>query len=153
MCAGLAAKDPVLVLHRQHIDLIDVQVIRRPLVRARVTLGNLEPDAGRIRVPSAGIVNREHEGVDVRHGCRQGIGEVRRERGDAALPRQMVAEYGESFHFRGMVTRYRGSRTILRGPTGDGCSLLNSRTVEKAAASLGQTPSVRHLQLGTTSRR
>ena len=98
MGACLAAKDPVLVLHRQHIDLIDVQVIRGSLVRAKVTLGNLEPDAGGICVPSAGVVHREHERVDIRRGCRQGISEVCRERGDSALARQVVAEDGESFH-------------------------------------------------------
>ena len=106
MGACLAAEDPVLVLDRQHIGLIDVQVIRGSLVRAKVTLGNLEPDARGIRVPTAGIVHRQHERVDIRRRGRQGISEVRRERGDSALARQVVAEDGESFH--------SGSRALSR---------------------------------------
>ena len=64
MGARLATEDSV-VLHGQHVDVIDVQEICRSAVRAEVALGNLEPDARRIGVPSAGIVHREHERVDV----------------------------------------------------------------------------------------
>ena len=66
--------------------------------RYEVTLGNLEPDARGISVPSDGIVHRKHEGVDVRRCGRQSISEVRRERGDSAPAREVVAEDGESFH-------------------------------------------------------
>ena len=104
--ARLATKDSVLVLHGQHIDVIDVQEIGRAAVRAEITLGNLEPDSRRIDVPSTGIVHREHERVDMRQLCRQRIGEVRRECGDSALPRQVIAKDGDSLHPEG-VALYR----------------------------------------------
>ena len=43
-----------------------------------------------------GVVHRQHERVDVRQGPREGIGDVGRERGDSAVPGQVVAEDGES---------------------------------------------------------
>ena len=103
MSACLAAKDPVFVLNGQHVDMIDIQEIRRSALRAEVTLGNLKPNTRRIRVPSAGIVHREHERVDVRQRCRQRVCEVRRERGNSALTRQVIAKDGESLHSRGVV--------------------------------------------------
>ena len=112
--AGLAAEDSVLVLHGQHVDVIDVQEVGGAPIRAEVALGDLEPDARRIAVPSAGIVHRQHERVDVRQRCRQRIGEVRRERGDAALARQVIAEDGESFHAgarRSSMTRWSFAMT------------------------------------------
>jgi hypothetical protein len=36
MSACLAAKDPVFVLYGQHVDMIDIQEIRRSAVRAEV---------------------------------------------------------------------------------------------------------------------
>jgi hypothetical protein len=59
--ASLATKDSVLVLHGQHVDVIDVQKVGCAPLRAEVSVGNLEPHSRRIAVPSAGIVHREHE--------------------------------------------------------------------------------------------
>ena len=96
--ASLTAKDPVLVLDREHIYLVDVQEIRGALIRAEIPFCDLESDARRIRVPTSGIVHREHKAIRVRQLARHGLGEMRRECGDATVARQMVAKNSESLH-------------------------------------------------------
>ena len=55
MSARLAAKNSVLVLHRHHVDVIDVQEVGRAPIRREVALRDLEANSRRIGVlPSAG---------------------------------------------------------------------------------------------------
>ncbi len=93
---GLAAEDPVLVLHRQHVHLVDVQKIGRAAIRAQIPFADFESDARRIRVTSAGVVHGDDESVRAGQLFDQRIGQMRRERCDAAMARQMIPEGGET---------------------------------------------------------
>ena len=65
VAAGLAAEDPVLVLHAQDVDGVDVQEVRRAPVRGEVALGDLEADPRRVGVAPAGVVHGQHEAVEL----------------------------------------------------------------------------------------
>ena len=64
MGTRLAAEDSVLVLYRQHVDLIDIQKIRRATIRAQVTFRYFESDARGILMAPAGVVHRDDESLD-----------------------------------------------------------------------------------------
>jgi hypothetical protein len=84
------------VLHREHVDSVDVQKSGGAPVGGEVALIDLESDTRRIRVPPSGIVHRQNEAVRVGQFLDQRIREVRRERRNAAVPRQVIAKDCES---------------------------------------------------------
>jgi hypothetical protein len=84
------------VLDRQHVDLIDVEKIRRTAIRAQVALGDFEPDAGGIRVAASGVVHRDDKPIGIGQLFDQRIRQMRGECGDAALARQVIPERRES---------------------------------------------------------
>jgi hypothetical protein len=96
VAAGLAAEDAELVLHRDDVDAVDVQVVGGPPVRRRIGLADLEADARGVAVALARVVHRDDEAVDRRRRVEERAGEVRRERGDAALSRQVIAEHADA---------------------------------------------------------
>jgi hypothetical protein len=66
-CApALAAENSVLVLHREHINLIDVQEICGPVIRLDVVDGTLESNTRWLGVVSAGVVDRQDPAVGLR---------------------------------------------------------------------------------------
>ena len=91
--ARLAAEDAVLVLDRHDVDGVDVEEVGGAPVRVDVALGDLEAHARRVGVLHADVVHREHEAVELRHLALDGVAQVGRERRDAALPRQVIAEH------------------------------------------------------------
>ena len=90
---GLSTEDAVLVLDADDIDRVDVQEVGGPPVRRHLALRDLEANAGRVGVTPAGIVHREDEALDLGMGRGDRAAQIRGERGDPALARQVVAEH------------------------------------------------------------
>ena len=95
MGTGLAAEDAVLVLHADDVDRVDVQKIGGAAVRGEVGLVDLETHPIRIGVAASDVVHRDDEAIEIGTRLADGVSEVGRERGDAALPRRVVAEQGD----------------------------------------------------------
>jgi hypothetical protein len=91
--ARLGAEDSVLVLDGNDVDGLDVEKIGSPSVRGDVTFGDLETDARWVRVLCADVVHREDEAVELRHLAFDGVAEIRGERCDPAMSRQVIAEH------------------------------------------------------------
>ena len=93
MAARLAAEDAVLVLQGQHVERAHVQEVGRAAVRGKIALGDLEsnssPYAWRRPASFMATTTQSTPGTS-----RDRIGEVARERGDAALPREVVSQQG-----------------------------------------------------------
>jgi hypothetical protein len=89
------AVDAELVLQAHHVDAGDVEEVGQPAVAVEVLLGELEPHFGRIVVAALDVVDRRDDAVDV--GVRRGdrVTHVARERGDATLARQIIADEGD----------------------------------------------------------
>lgn len=90
---GLSTEDSVLVLDRDDVDRVDVQEVRGAAVRRDLALGDLEPNARRVCVAPTGIVHREDEALDLRVRAGDGAAQIRRERRNSALTRQVIAEH------------------------------------------------------------
>jgi hypothetical protein len=90
------AEDAVLVLRRQHVHLVHVQKIGGAAIRAEIPFADFEASARGIRMTAAGIVHSDHESVRAWQLFDQRIGQMRRERRDAAMARQVIAECGET---------------------------------------------------------
>lgn len=94
MRARLATEDAVFVLYRQDVHLVHVQTIRGAAIRGEVAFANFEPDTR--RVPAAAVIHRDDESVRAGQLLQQRISQMRRERGDAALARQVIPERRKS---------------------------------------------------------
>ena len=99
-CApALPPKIPYSCCTRQHVDLVDVQEVGGAAVRARGRLRRFR--IGRARDTRAAGRRRSSRARSRRHpgnARRQRIRQMGRERRDAALARQVIAEHGEVFH-------------------------------------------------------
>ena len=139
VAAGLAAEDPVLVLQRHDVDGVDVQEVRGAPVRGDVALGDLEAHARRVGVALPRRRSSRARSSRLRQLPRDGAREVGRERRDAALPRQVIAEHRDLLDAGGpavgvmhvplqlsavLETRGRHARRLFTdadyGPQGDG---------------------------------
>ena len=104
VAAGRPAVDAELMLHADDVRAAEVEEIRRAPVGSQVLLLDLEANRVRIRVATRQIVHRHREtlalGVLGRHRGEH----IRGKGGDAAFPRQVVAQKGyltnvrSSFH-------------------------------------------------------
>ena len=92
MAARRPAENAELVLHANHVHVRDVQKIRRAQVGRQVLFRNLEAHLRRIIVTLREIIDRHDEALHRWKLRRHGAAQVRRERGDAAFPRQVIAE-------------------------------------------------------------
>jgi len=93
MAAGPAAEDSVLMLHTHDVDGVDVQEVRSAAVRCDVALADLEADPCRVCVTLSSVVHCKREAVELGKLGGDGVAEIGRERGDAALARQVIAEH------------------------------------------------------------
>ena len=100
-----ASEDAVFVLHADQIISVEIQKLGCPLVRSLVFLGKLQSYTLRIVVGRVRIVDWNGEEPRVTVFSRYGGTQIRGERGDAALPRQIVANEGDASWQRQWLSR------------------------------------------------
>ena len=148
MGACLAAKDPVLVLHRQHIDLIDVQEVRRSRGTSRghprqsrtgretdtCAVGRHRSSPARTsRRPAAAVASASARCV-VNVAIPHWRGRWLPRMASLFIPGAGVVSMTK--HSFATTCRRHGdsNRAMVGGPARDGCSLLNSRGSREAAS-------------------
>ena len=112
MAARRPAENAELMLHANHVHVRDVQKIRRAQIRRQVLLRNLEAHLRRIIVTAREVIDRHDQALHRRKFRRHGAAQVGRERGNAAFPRQIIAEKRDLADGRG------GLHESLVGGTG-----------------------------------
>ena len=122
-----------LVLHRDDLDVVDVQKLRRAPVGIQLLLLDLERHARRIIVALRPVVHRPHDAMRLGKLRRDGLADVGGECGNAATPRHVVAEKGDVFGIGRMV---HGLIAKFRTPQG-GSDL---RLTRRRRAALNGTP-------------
>ena len=90
---ALPPKIAVLVLEAEDVNPPDVQEVGRAAVRRAIALGDLEANAIAVNVASPGVVHGDDSAVDAWERRRDRVSQVGRERGDPALPREVVSEH------------------------------------------------------------
>ena len=104
--AGGPAENAELVLQADDVHVADVEKIRGAQIGRQVLLLNFEANYFRVLVATLDVVDRHRETLALRmRGC-DGRQQVGRERGNAALARQMVADKSDLADFR---TFFHGS--------------------------------------------
>ena len=100
MTAGRPAENAELVLQADDVHVADVEEVRGAQIGRQVLLLNLEANHFRVLVATWNVVDRHGEALAL--GMRAGDGgkQVGRERGDAALARQVVADESDLADFR-----------------------------------------------------
>ena len=111
MASRRPAVNAEFMLHANHVHVRDVQKIRRAQIRRQVLLRNLEPHLRRIIVTAREIIDRHDEALHRRKLRRHRAAQVRRERGDAAFPRQIITEKRDLADVRWLRHENGGSGT------------------------------------------
>ena len=106
MPAGRSPVDAELVLDANHVHVADAQEIRRPPVGGDVLLLNFKADLRRVVVPALHVVDGHGEALSLGKLGRHGSAQVRRERGDAAPPGQVVPHEGDVSDFGARFHRF-----------------------------------------------
>ena len=104
VAAGRPAENPELVLQADDVHVADVEEVRGAQIGRQVLLLNLETNHLRILVAALNVIDRYGRSTgsaDARTG--DGGQQVGRERGDAALARQVVADKSNFADFRSAV--------------------------------------------------
>jgi len=83
---------PKLMLHANHVHVRDVQKIRRAQVGRQVLLRNLKAHFRRVIVAAGEVIDRHDEALNRRMLRRHRAAQIGRKRGNAAFPRQIIAE-------------------------------------------------------------
>ena len=100
MTAGRPAENAELVLQADDVHVADVEEVRGTQIGRQVLLLNLEANHFRVLVAALNVVDRHGETLALRmRGC-DGGKQVGRERGNAALARQVVADKSDLADFR-----------------------------------------------------
>ncbi len=92
MAAGRSAVNAELMLHANHVHVRDVQKIRRAQIGGQVLLLNFKTHFRRIRIAVHKVIHRHDEALQRGEFFRHGTAQIRGERGDAAFPRQIIAQ-------------------------------------------------------------
>ena len=92
MAAARAPKDSEFVLQAEHIDVNQIQKIGRPPVRGDVLFRNFETHFGRIVISLGAIGHRNNRTLQSRILRGDRLPQVRCERGDSALPRNIIRQ-------------------------------------------------------------
>ena len=92
MTARRPAENAELMLHANHVHVGDVEEIRRAQVGRQVLLHNLEPHFRRIIVAARQVIDRDDQALHGRKLRRHGAAQIGCKRGNAAFPRQIIAE-------------------------------------------------------------
>src|SRR5208282_274617 len=96
MTPGLAAKDPILVLQANHVDIVEVQEFRRFLVRGQIVLRERPSHPRGIVVAFFRVVDgkcQQSSASVLRGDC---AAEVCGERSDSTLPRKIIPDYRDA---------------------------------------------------------
>ena len=104
-----SAEDAELMLHAQHLRIVEVQKIRRAPVRIQVLLKHFKADALRIAMAFHTIVHRSREAFRVRRSTGDRLAQIRRESRDPAAPRLVSTEERDPFRRFG---RHEGNLSI-----------------------------------------
>ena len=89
------------MLHFRRNYVADVEEIRSPEIGREVLLLDLEPHHFRVFVTTLDVIDRHAETLALRVRAGDGRKQVRRERRNAALARQVVADESNLADFRG----------------------------------------------------
>ena len=89
---ALPPKMPYSCWRQRTSNPADVQEVGRAAVRRAIALGDLEANAIAVSVASPGVVHGDDSAVDAWERRRDRVSQVGRERGDPALPREVVSE-------------------------------------------------------------
>jgi hypothetical protein len=92
MTARRPAENAKLMLDAENVHVADVQEIRRAQVRWQILLRDLKAHFRRIIVTVLEIIYRHDRALNGRECSGDGAAQVRGERGNAAFPRQIIAE-------------------------------------------------------------
>src|ERR1700746_125585 len=96
MASGWPAKDSVLMLQADHIDVVEVQEPRGFLVRCDVVLRKRPPYPCRIVISLVGVVYRQGQQSRCSILRRYRAAQIRCERGDPTLSGKIVPNHGDS---------------------------------------------------------
>ena len=97
--AGRPAENAELVLQADDVHVADVEEVRGAQIGRQVLLFNLEAHHIRVFVAALDVVDRDGEALALGMRSRDGSQQIGRERGDAALARQVVADEGDLADF------------------------------------------------------
>jgi hypothetical protein len=97
---GGPAVDPEFVLHADDVHVSDVEEVRGALVGRQVLLFDLEPNDVGIVVSALDVVDRDGDALASRVFRCDAREQIGRERGDAALARQVIAQKGDAANLR-----------------------------------------------------
>jgi hypothetical protein len=100
VAARRAAEDAVFMLQANEVHVVAVEEISGASIGGGVALRDFEADARRIVVARFGVVDRQREARRVRVGGGDGFTQVGGEGRDAALPRHVIADEGDSLEGR-----------------------------------------------------
>src|SRR5260221_11851147 len=127
MAARHTAVDTEFVLNRNHLDVIDVQEIRRPPVRIQLLFIDFKTNPGRVVIPLRPIIHRAYNRMTfgICHGY--GLAEIVGVSSDTALPWKVISQKSDS-------TDSRDSFHRLHDAIGVGVPLSWSRSVLPGSA-------------------
>jgi hypothetical protein len=117
MAAAFATENPVLMLHRDKIDVANVQEVRRTLVRRYVGRCDFKPNSLGVRIAPVWVVHGQNEAFERGELGANCLAQVRREGSYSALARQMIPEHSDSAK-AGRLWRWgQHSRNVANLPT------------------------------------
>ena len=111
VCARSTSKNSIFVLQAHQIDIAEIQKVGGLAVGSQIVLGQLEPHSGGIAVALFSIVHGESQQLGRAVFRVNGVAQVRRERRNSALSREIVADDCDSIgKCRALRCGYRRGR-------------------------------------------
>lgn len=107
MTASGAPVDAKLMLHAEHVDVVEVDKVRRTAIAIEVLLQDLEANSRWVSVAFDVIIHRTRNALRVRCSAGDGFAKVGGEGGDSTLPRFVASE--ECDPFRGLMRFYEAN--------------------------------------------
>src|SRR5882672_5741020 len=112
MAARGSAENAEFMLQANQIHVRNVEEIGRAQIGGQVLLRNLKAYLRGIIVTAREIVDRHDEALHRRKLCCYGTTQVSRERGDAAFPRQVIAEKCNFADFRWLLHNHSAAENL-----------------------------------------
>src|SRR5437879_6096813 len=143
MAARRSAEDTVFVLEKDHLNVAEIQKLRRAFIGIDVLFGDFKTDLLRITVGFGSVVDRNDITFDARKLDGHGPAKIVREGANAALARQISADERNLARLSGRIhgagkTGFRSGRDRLSGappagrPTAPWQSCCTGRSSRKA---------------------
>ena len=114
MTAGRPAENAELVLQADDVHVADIEEVRGAQIGRQVLLLNFEANHLRVLVAARNVVDRYGEALALGVRACDGGKQVGRERGNAALARQVVADKSDLADFRSAF--HEGIPLLPSGP-------------------------------------